>query len=152
MMDISDLKEWRGILFLLPMVEGDDEHEFRMYTMSLKERNPDLVIDCLYWNDDKSRTKDKKYVRGANEWNHTDFSLFGKMKNIHVKHFFENEYEIFVVFSTKLPEKVKKVMKKSPSRLKIGFVEDFEAFDVILLKESANLHDQLTVLQKYLTK
>lgn len=152
MMNISALKEWRGILFLLPLLEGDDEQEFRLYTMSLKERNPDLVIDYLYWNGNKSRAKDKNYVRGASEWNHTDFSMLGKMRNSHIKQFFENEYEAFVVFIKDLPEKVKKVLKNSPSRLKIGFAEDFEAFDVVLLKDSANLQDQLNVLQKYLTK
>lgn len=151
-MDISALKEWRGILFLLPLAKGEDEKDFRSYTMLLKENNPNLVIDSIYWNPDKKQAKSKEYVRSANEWNHTDFSFFGKMKNTHIAQFFDNEYDVFVVFGGELPEKVRKVMIKSPSRLKIGFSEDFELFDVIFTKESANLQDKLNVLQKYLTK
>jgi hypothetical protein len=149
-MTIYGVKEWKRIVILHPVLQGKEVELMNQFVVYLKQLNKQLEIDTVIWQHDKKAPKEKTYVRQENEWNHTDFSFFGKMKNTAVEMLFKQKTDGIIVFTEALPKSACKIVNNSTAGLKIGFTEDFNSFDLILADKTNQLDSKIALIKKYI--
>ena len=150
-MGIGDVTSWTSVLILCDVEENSNE-AYKKFTLALKELNPNLMIDMISWQANKKLAKSKEYVRQLNELNPTDFSIFSRIKNEHIHHYFRNNYDVRIIFPTDLPDKVWRLVELSSQSIKIGFSTKITQLDVVLSPVSNRIDDKVQLLYKYILK
>lgn len=148
-MNIAGVKQWRSVLILAPIVVGSEQEELRAFNLDLKSLNPNIHIDVLHWQQDRTRAKSKEYVRSVNELNDTDFSWLGKLTNTQNMNYFVDQYDCMIVLANQLPEKVRKLNRKSNAHVKIGF-EDDDSFTIVFKSANTAFSHKIQTLRTYL--
>lgn len=147
---MKKLSEIKQILVVAPIFSASDVTLMESFFHDIKQINAQINIYLLYWDGNKKKTKNKDYQRKSNEWNDSDFSFWGKLKNADISRYFESTNEVLIVFGEKLPEKVNQHLKRTKANLKIGFQKENNYFDVLFSLENNNLEEQIKMSKKYL--
>lgn len=147
---MKKLQQLDRILFVVPMDSAVDVSLIETFISEINRLSEYVKINVLYWNNNKSITRNKDYQRKANEWINSDFSFFGKLINNDIEKYFNIKNDLLVVFGENLPKKVNKTLVSAKADLKIGFGKDVSYFDILLSLESRVLSEQINMVKKYL--
>jgi len=151
-MEVCTVKGWRNCLWILPMLEKNEEDCFKQLTLKIKDINPDLKLDTIFWQPDKKRAKAKEYVRLTNELNETDFNWFGSFKNEDIKNYLNEKYDAFIIFPSTFPKKVSKLLNQVNADLIIGFSQGELALNVVLTAHEQNFKKKTELFDRYILK
>lgn len=151
-MEVGNIKDWKRVLFILPVLNHTEQEKFRELLLEMKEMNSGLQLETIVWEPDKRKAGAKNHVRLPNEMNGKDFSLFGKLKNEHLKHYFSGDFEVLVVFPFEFPEKVRKLFKKTENGLKIGFTPKEDFYSAVFSDSSNQFSEKVRLFRKYVLR
>ena len=151
-MEVCTVKNWKNCLFVLPMLDKSDEDSFRHLALKIKEVNPQIAIDTLFWQPDKKKAKSKEYVRLTNELNETDFSWLGKFKNEHIRSYLNDQYDALIIFPSEFPRKVMKLLNHVNAGVSIGFKQGELSLDVVFTAERQGFTNKIDLFERYMFK
>jgi hypothetical protein len=148
-MYIDDYTQWKSVLFVTPIYTDSDNVRLNKFRELLLKANHKMVINAVRWNNDKQAAKSKSHVRVVNEWNHADFNWLGKNRNRGIEDYFKRPYAAMILFTDEMPIAALKIVQNAHAKLKIGFSEDLDNFEVILKSENEGLEVKLGLVERY---
>ncbi len=149
MMYIHDCTQWKSILFVINILEKDEEKLFEQFREEFLQFNPRMVMNAVRWNPEKKMTRVKEYQRSPNEWNPTDFNWLGKHKNLGIEDYFKRNYDAMFVFAEDFDAKCIPFLKGSNARIKVGFDEQLNNFEVLLKPVQQDFKGKVDVVRNY---
>ena len=152
MMYIHDCTKWKSILFVINILDKQEEKFFEQFREECLKFNPKMVMNAGLWNREKKITKSKDYQRRPNEWNPTDFNWWGQHKNKGIEDFFFRNYDALFVFAEGFETKCLPILKASNAQLKVGFDDALDNFEVLLKPAQPDFRGKVEVVKQYFLK
>lgn len=149
MMYIHDCANWKSILFVINILDKAEEKFFESFRDDFLKFNPKMVMNAVRWNPERKLTKAKEYQRKPNEWNPTDFNWYGKHKNLGIEDYFNRNYDALFVFAEDFDARCLPIIKSSKARIKVGYSEQLDNFEVILKPVQPDFRGKVEVVRQY---